>query len=515
MKKIFVFLVICIFLLSFGYFLSRKTYYFVIPVTFDEFDQPMISAQIDNEVVPLKVDLGSRFQLFLSSKVLNNIEKKIKGETEWHSSDGTKHSGSSYIIPKLKIGDVEVANLVGINNERMSSLGGFLGSDFNLFLDFPHSQVIASDSFEKLPYVKDHKWKSFPFEILPKCIAIRVNSKIGPLYLGITSCSTYNILRPEVASSKSSFWLDLDGTEFRNCNFYPMTLPLQCEKVDGYLGMDFLKDHPIYFDVKKKLAYIQTPEDYFEYIPLTYGDSGSVSFDVVLENLAYSLLFDTGRSIAMDLNKQDLSKIQKDESGIVYAQDYSGKEYKHAVYVIPEFKIGNLVYKNIPIQGQNEDFHLNTQFGGEPKIPLGSVGSGIFLKYNFLLDFSHSCMYACNDCETLKQKGLLSNNLHVVPFELIDNSILVEVETDEGLKQLMLDTGATYTTINRYLSQFTNLFRINGYDFGKQYVASLEFAPEWPCDGTLGAEFMHDNVIYIDYCKQLLYIDLDRQFNSF
>lgn len=48
----------------------------------------------------------------------------------------------------------------------------------------------------------------------------------------------------------------LNGTDFGSRNLYFLDITPTLDDMDGYLGMDFLKEHAIFLDFERKMAHI-------------------------------------------------------------------------------------------------------------------------------------------------------------------------------------------------------------------------------------------------------------------
>lgn len=127
------------------------------------------------------------------------------------------------------------------------------------------------------------------------------------------------------------------------------------------------------------------------------------------------------------------------------------------------------------------------------------------------MDFPHSAIYASNDCQTLQQAGLLSQNLLAIPFTPHSDGILFFVETDAGIHRFILDTGCTSTAVRVPHQAYTKKFRIMGHDFGGRFIRAIDLNPRFEFDGILGMDFLLDYSCFIDYSNKLIYIDLEDQ----
>jgi hypothetical protein len=473
---------------------------------------------LQNQSCALVVDIGSRFPLALRREMLNGIiDKQPLGTIIVHNINGQKCEVPTYLIPKLKVGNLTLKNVVSHESqeEDYDALGQFLGEEFNLLVDFPHSRIIACDTFAKLRAKKlvGKHWVRVPFEMHRSGIVFHVNTDFGTRRLVINTTSTLTLLGssyiPNGKPFISSSFL-LGGQQFGNVTFDPIDLPDGLREIDGFIGMDFLKEHAVYFDYVHKIAYVEPPKKYFERIPIIFGSRNNPIIDVSIEGNVYPLKFDLGSSFPFSLCENVLQKVYKTKYGSCKWYDFKGKQYESPTYTIPEIKIGNLTFSHVLANRDSEDFHANVSFDGPPLQFPGVIGLPILEKYNLFLDFPHAAIYASNDHLSLQQAGLLSKNLLAIPFTLHPDGIILNVETDAGSYRLMLDTGATFTVVRAPHPVVTAKFCIMGHDFGEHSVKVLDVSPQFDFDGALGMDFLREYPIFIDYPNKIVFIDLQK-----
>jgi len=494
-------------------------YYSPVAVTFGRYDYPFITAELQNQSYALAVDVGSRFPLALRSETLDGIiDKQPHGTITVHSIDGQKREAPSYFIPKLKVGDMTLKNVIAHESqeEDYDALGQFFGGEFNLLVDFPHSRIIACDTFAKLQAKKlvGKHWVCVPFEMHRSGIIFHVDTDFGMRRLVINTTSTLNLLGSSFMLhgkpfASSSFLLG--GQQFGNVTFESIDLPKGLREIDGFIGMDFLKEHAIYLDYTHKVAYVEPQKKYFERIPVTLDDRIDPIIDVSIQGNVYPLRLDLGSSCPFSLREEILQNIRKTKRGSIKWHDFRGKQYESPIYSIPEVKIGNLTFARALAKRDNEDFNVNVALNGPPLQLPGVIGLPILEKYNLFLDFPHSVIYASNDHLSLQKAGLLSENLLAIPFTLHPDGILLSIETDGGTYCLMLDTGSTSTAIRAPHPAFTEKFRIMGHDFGERFIKAIDVSPRFEFDGFLGMDFLREYPFFIDYSNKIIFIDLSKR----
>lgn len=492
----------------------QTSYYSSIAVTFGRYNYPFITTQLHNQSVALAVDVGGRFPLGLCRETLDQItDKEPRGSIIVRSIDASARDVPSYLIPQLKVGGLTLKNMIAYETHQdYGSLGMFLGGEFNLLVDFPHSRIIACDTFKKLQAKKlvDKHWIRVPFEMHRGGIVFHVDTDFGTRRLAINATSTLSyfdaeVLPPQKSCVSSSVLLG--GQQFGTFLFKSINLPEGLRELDGFIGIDFLKEHAIYFDYTHKIAYIEPPKKYFERIPVTFLRRDP-SIEVVVEGNTYSLKLDLGSFVPFAFSKEILEGMRKFEYGTVSWGDFSGKKYEAPAYTLPEIAINHLKFTNVLTAEDSKDFHMNTTLRGPPVFPPGVIGLPIVEKYNLLLDFPHSVIYASNDILSLQQAGILSQHLLAVPFVRHQDGILLSVETDKGLCRLILDTGSTCTVMRQPHPVLTEKFCISEHNFGKRAITHIDLSSHCNFDGFLGMDFLGEYPVFIDYANKMLYIDL-------
>ncbi|HSX04126.1 MAG TPA: hypothetical protein VLG76_05295 [Rhabdochlamydiaceae bacterium] len=517
--KYFIFLLVTA-AIVYGVLLCRpfSGYCYVFPVTYNKYACPLITTQLEGNPYTLSVSVGSRFPIFLRQKVLDGIDKQFQGMDLYRSIDGSQEEVPYYLVPKLKVGDLVLKNVFAYHSDKddHDGLGKFLGGDFNLLLDFPHDRIVACDRLSKLQTkgVADHNWIQLPFEMDRVGVVLNVDTDFGTCKLVLNTGCTVSVLKSSVFPANTSFSyvsssFILDGHQFPNISFKSFEFPKDLNEIDGFIGMDFLKEYTIYLDYAHKVAYIQPPKKYFEHIPVTLSSQNTPIIDVSIEDNVYPLKLDLG-FFSFDLSEEVLQNICKTKYSTFKWHDFRGKEYESPAYTIPQIKIGNLTFARVLVNQDSEEFHANATLAGPPLQLPGMIGRPILEKYNLLLDFPHAAIYACNDHVTLQNAGLLSKNLLAVPFTVLPEGIIFSVETDMGTYRLALDTGSTFTVIRAPHCDSTQKFCIMGHDFGECTIKALDVSPQFDFDGMLGMDFLCEYPLFIDYSNKIVFIDLER-----
>lgn len=489
-------------------------YYHDFHVTYSQHNHPFVTTNLNNIPSTLKIGIGCRFPLFLQQETLDGINKQFLGTEIYHTIDGHQQETPYYLVPNLKIEDLVLKNVV-VYQGHYDFLGKNLGGEFNLLLDFPHDRITVCDSFSKLKnkQIANKNWIQLPFEMHRTGIAFNVVTDFGMRKLVLNTESAISCLSSHVFPNdarlpyiSSSF--ALSGHRFPNVIFESIELPEDLNEIDGFIGMDFLKEHAMYIDYSNKMAYIAPSSKYFERIPVAFNKRNAPIIEVVIQGSSYPFKLDLGNSFSFSLGNEILRKINKTQYGSCKWHDFRGNQYESPIYTIPEITISTLKFPCAFVNQDSNEFHANTTLIGEPLAVPGVVGLPILQKYNLLLDFPHSAIYASNTLADLQEAGLFSNNFLEIPFTVHADGIIFSAETDAGTYRLVLDTGATSTAIRAPHPAFTSKFNMMGHDFGKCSIMPIDLSSQFEFDGCLGMDFLLEHPIFIDYSNKALFIDL-------
>lgn len=494
---------------------SQKSYFVILPITYDHCNHPRIEIKVGNSSTSAEIRVGSRFPLFLDKELLSNIDKQLLGTEEWHDLQGNHHKDHSYLIPTIQIGNLSIKNITAIetHSEENVAIGMGLGKEYNLFLDFPHSKVIACDSFAQIKKkgLADNNWIQIPFDLNRAGAVFLFETDLGSKKLALATTIHQNILRPSLTERKSSYCFStfsIKEVNFGTATFQAFDLPDQLCEIDGFIGMDFLREHAIYLDFANKQAYIEPPQDYFEHFPVFFDESNTPHLTVCIEDSTYSFVMDLGLSFSFSLHQDLLKTIQKSSSGTTDWSDFRGKKYEAPKYRIPKINIGNLSFIDTLVVQERKDFYESTALYGAPHYPIGAVGASILEKYNLFLDFPHNNVYASKTLSQLQAKGLFSNYFLQLSFYIDDGNIILPIALGNTVRRLILDTGATYTVMRKELQEEISDFCIAGHSFGKRSILFIDIHPRLNFDGCLGMDFLCEYPLFIDYCNKFIFIDL-------
>ncbi|MCB1107801.1 MAG: hypothetical protein KDK76_06875 [Chlamydiia bacterium] len=261
---------------------------------FKSSDLPCVDVGIEGKSYPLVVDLGSRLEMVVFSEVLGPLPKKPYGTEKWKNFRGTDYEYPTYLLPKVEVGsflfkkaivaefpterDKEHVIWSDATQEKKSSdeIVGYLGRGLlkkvNLLLDVKRSKLVMTNSPTKLKSdgYDLAAFEKVPFDLAYKGMVIEADTDLGKVRLlldtGCTWTMLHEYLYPKDLEKKISRYgfpmftssqFKMNGIDFGDQMFYFIDITKELSEFDGFLGMDFIKNHVMYIDFAKKLLYIQ------------------------------------------------------------------------------------------------------------------------------------------------------------------------------------------------------------------------------------------------------------------
>jgi hypothetical protein len=253
---------------------------------------PLIKVEIDGDIYPIVIDLGSKFSLSLDKKTLTKLNKKNHGVVEWRDLKGNYYHSNAYILPKIQVGDLAWNDVIAneeledflsnttlwnthetIPNDKVGYLGRPLLLRYKLLIDVANSLLVISNDQNKLSEMgyEIKKMIKVPLEE-GAGIILKVETDIGIQKYGIDTGATINLARASLFSDKeqgqdkgmrtySSQRCVIGDHDFKKTMFYLIDITPELKDIDGCLGMDFLKNHVVYIDYPNRTAYIADPSN--------------------------------------------------------------------------------------------------------------------------------------------------------------------------------------------------------------------------------------------------------------
>ena len=218
-----------------------------------------------------------------------------------------------------------------------------------------------------------------------------------------------------------------------------------------------------------------------------------------------------GSNFELNLSK---TMLELASSGMIGTQQFtnqSGEKTQDLLYQIAEVKISDWKFNQAIARRSDDDFSGTNASSESRSYRIGDLGSKILDRTNLLLDIPHSCLFFTNSSYRLRKFKYDIKKWVRIPFEKVKNSIALQVNTDLGIKKLLLLTSMTHVSLRT--SELPNqesfkspYFIMGNYDFGGQELERFDLPNEIPVDGCLGLNFLQQHAIYIDYPNKVLYI---------
>jgi hypothetical protein len=252
-------------------------------------------------------------------------------------------------------------------------------------------------------------------------------------------------------------------------------------------------------------------------IPIQWiGDNALV--EVQVEGKKFLVKLDLGASCQFAFFSEALESIRgKKFIEFITTTDVKGNQYKEKSYSVPLITAKNFSYKNANISEESKDFALKGAVLWQSKsktVPyVGRMGRNSLIGNNLFLDFPNSMMFITSGLDQLQTDYWSIGDLIETSFEMSRWGIILCIETDIGVKKLILDTGASGTVLKQSNSEVfatkevvpgkriytTKKFAIGGRDFGPRDLAVFEMVASFDADGYLGLDFLKNYAIYLDF----------------
>ncbi len=265
------------------------------------------------------------------------------------------------------------------------------------------------------------------------------------------------------------------------------------------------------------------PPSYDTSVPVVFNSANIPLIKVDIEGGSDFFSLDLGSRFPLSIGEKLFHAKKRDTLKPQILKDLKGRVYHAPRCLIPEIKIGNLIFKKVIAHEEQEKFKKNTSQLLQPGTATyragGRIGRPLLEQRNLFLDFSHNRLIFCDNLTKLIETNRCPKELSKV-FLKLGRGIIFEVETDFGNKNLGLDTGCTLTYLREDLSwqakekdeyglsfSLSSKFKIGGKEFGSHRLYPYEITPELTeIDGCLGMDFLKNHVVYLDFSKKIAYI---------
>jgi hypothetical protein len=271
--------------------ISAKGLYARIPIQFIG-NNALIEVEIEGGKYPVKLDLGASCQFAFFSDALETLcEKKFIEFITTTDVKGNQYKVKNYLIPHIKTKNFKCENVNVLEESRdfvrkgavlwqsddkikteipfVGRIGRNCFMANNLFIDFPNSMVFVTSGIDQLKM--DH-WRvcdlfETSFEMGLWGIILSIETDLGVKRFVLDTGANVSILREshlkrslmqEAAPGRQIFTTEkfvMGGQDFGPFDLSVFEIASSVD-ADGYLGLDFLKEHAIYLDFKNNKAFI-------------------------------------------------------------------------------------------------------------------------------------------------------------------------------------------------------------------------------------------------------------------
>ncbi len=260
--------------------------YTCVPLTYGKARCPIAPVKINGNTYPLELDLGSVNFLVLDHNILQHTEKMSYGFTAWRDLKGNTYQSARYLIPEIQIGSISMSEVLadeqqdsffletslveGMSHRPLGSIGRPLLKRINLFLDFPHSQLILTNSTARLKKEGNpiETMVCVPFRLTRAGLVLSIETDLGTKNFMLDTGSTLTLVRSSLINhlnlqekeeglqAFSSSQFKMGGHDFGSQDLYCFNLADELTEVDGVLGMDFMRTRQLYIDYPKQIIYV-------------------------------------------------------------------------------------------------------------------------------------------------------------------------------------------------------------------------------------------------------------------
>ena len=279
---------------------SHHQNYLHIPVSdFGPLGIPIIRAEIEGISCSLAVDLGLSHMLGIQPKIVQKIKnKKMNHDEGIKDIKDNIYTTQSFQLSSVQLKNWSVKDVIAFeevsaykNNTiffapseevkqrildqdakvRDGTLGWPIFSRFDCFFDLGHSEIFIGNSRAALSKAgcSMNGFIKVPFTITNSGLILSVTTDLGIHPLLLDTGATCSMIRESLVDKRnakeieSDVWeynsdsLQLNGHDLGTWTFRLFKIPNSMTQFDGALGMDFFRDHAIYFDFRNQAAYIQ------------------------------------------------------------------------------------------------------------------------------------------------------------------------------------------------------------------------------------------------------------------
>ena len=227
--------------------------------------------------------------------------------------------------------------------------------------------------------------------------------------------------------------------------------------------------------------------------PVTSARVGDEHVDVVV---------DTGGLGGIAISPEDLERLTVTFTGkSIERTDAAGDTFESRAFIVPELFLGDHRFEEV--EGF-ERIGSSGGFAGGP--PMNVLGRALLHDFTVVVDYPNGEIRLYSPDQSNSVCGPSTGEL----VEQDDDILALPVETDGGQMLALMDTGATYSFVQKTVVTSRNLstvdefyrtssFRVGGRDFGplEMVVLPINGAPQ--IDALVGTNFFSNHTVCFDY----------------
>ncbi len=509
-----------------------------LPVSISPSELCQIPVEIAGVQHLMGLAVSNKYPLSLDQDVLDKLKKQESGKGHSKSLTGVEREFILYTLPSIRLGGLTISDVTAAPDASIGGIDPGVGvvawpfERMGLFLDLPHREVVGVKSGEALldKGYDISRWVKVPYEKRRGGLVFEVMTPGGPLLASIECAANRSFLNcPEGISLSSGLELSIGGRGVGEVSVHPVAFPTELE-FSLILGTDFLLDHVVYIDPQECCLYVggSCPNTLGHRVavemPLSRDIVGCPVVSVRIENRTYPLVLDTG--FDEDVHWQSDNAPSRG-CRLLYEEltvNFAGEQRRVPTYLLPRCAIGGAKMSGIKAG-------VGTSFGASTGItvsseadysePVGFLGRGLLERSNVYIDMVNGRLFLASTLEGLEEKVGGRDSFHQIPFKREYLGMVVEVDSGAGTHRYLLDSGtavsfASASALEHLIREEDELgnafwrpekFAVGGINFGCERLYSYEINPLLgKYDGVLGADFLQQHPLFIDYENQVLYI---------
>lgn len=237
-----------------------------IPLKFAE-EIPTLEVDIQGEAHTLILDLAFDCEVGLKKSTLKNLgEKERIGTYTRMCLSGEMTTYPTYLLQRIRLKNGEIIHTIvqedhtNFPDHISGRLGRNLLQKSHVLIDFSKSLFMIFKNFEE--FKKTYSMKHFqliPFEMSRWGAIFTIETDFGFKKFFINTCAFSSMRNPDKGKNQkiATDKFKIGSVELGKVHLDIAEISPIFDDIDGYLGIDFFKNHAVFFDYQNKQAWIQ------------------------------------------------------------------------------------------------------------------------------------------------------------------------------------------------------------------------------------------------------------------